>query len=123
MNPHRYNIVVSLKDIDGQSLYEGRVLEFPDVRVYEPGHKEAYDQVASVIEDLIELANELGHKIPERIDEGLETYSGKMTFRPGKALHRKIAEAATQDELSQNQFLCNMVSYSTGMHSPDSRQR
>jgi predicted HicB family RNase H-like nuclease len=110
MNPHHYNIVVTLREIEGESIYEGRVLEFPDVRVYESEFKEAYDQVSSVIEDLIVLSIEIAHEVPQPIAVEAETYSGKMTFRPGKHLHRKIAEAASYDGISQNNLLCNLVS-------------
>ena len=111
MNPQQYNIVVTLREIEGESVYEGRVLEFPDVRVYESSSDEAYSHVSEVIGDLIEMAKEIGHDIPIPLSEETEVFSGKMTFRPGRHLHRMIAEAAKRDGLSQNQLLCNLVSY------------
>lgn len=110
MNSRKYNIVVALREIEGESIFEGRALEFPEVRVYESDFTEAYSQVLEVIEDLIAMSIEMGHVIPSPIPDEPDSFSGKMTFRPGKMLHRKIVEAAKHDGISQNNLLCNLVS-------------
>lgn len=109
MNPHNYNIVVSRKEIEGEWLYEGKVLEFPDVCIYESNFQTTYEEISLVIEDLIDLAQEMNHEVPEPVKKEDIFYSGKMTFRPGKWLHKNIAEAAERDGQSQNQFLCSIV--------------
>jgi predicted HicB family RNase H-like nuclease len=116
MNTHNYNIVVARKKVDGEWLYEGKVMEFPDVSVFEPSHTAAYEETALVIEDLIELANEMGHEIPQPIESDEEEFSGKMTFRPGRRLHRQIAIEAKKDGQSQNQFLCSLISSALADH-------
>ena len=110
MNPHNYNIGISLKEIEGDSIYVGTAVEFPDVRVYEEDPASAYQQVVAVIEDLVAMTEKMGHEVPVPVQTDDEIYSGKMTFRPGKDLHKRIAEAASRDGQSQNQLLCSMVS-------------
>ncbi len=109
MNAQNYKITIQKIEIDGELYFEATVKEFPDVAVFEDDASTAYALALETIEGLIEMAEDMGHQIPQPSARDEDNYSGKMTFRPGKKLHREIAAWAATDGLSQNQWLCNAV--------------
>jgi antitoxin HicB len=109
MKAKKYKIALQEVSIDGDDYVEATVAEFPDVAIYEQDPSVAYDLAVETVEGLIEMAEDMGHPIPKPSERVEESYSGKMTFRPGKRLHREIAAEADREGLSQNQWLCNVV--------------
>jgi len=109
MNAQDYSILIQRTEDEEGFIFEARVLEFPDLTVFEESWAEAYAVVLEMIEGLMELSEEMGHEVPVPYDSAEPNYSGKMTFRPGRRLHRDISAAAAVDGLSQNQWLCNIV--------------
>ena len=51
-DPERYTITVKKEDTENGPMFVGRVLEFPDVSVYEDTRHEATDAVLAIIESL-----------------------------------------------------------------------
>ena len=109
MSGRKYKIALQEVTLDGETFVEATVKEFPDVAVYEESADQAYAVALETVESLIEMAEEMGHQVPMPSARENEEFSGKMTFRPGRRLHREIAAAADADGLSQNQWLCNVV--------------
>lgn len=112
MNPHDFSIVLQRIVLDGEQLFEATVLEFPDLAVYEANADDAYTMALEMIEGLIAMAEDMNHPIPTPRAREDELPSGKITFRPGRQLHRNIAIAAERDGVSINQWLCNAASSS-----------
>lgn len=60
----------------------------------------------------IEVGIEDGQKIPE--PRPIEEYSGKFVVRMAKSLHRDLAEAATQEGVSLNQYVTTELARAVG---------
>lgn len=135
MSSSDYKIAVQRVRIDGEVLFMATVREFPDLVLYEESAVAAYEDALDAIGELVALAKEMGHAVPVPSVRRDDEYSGRMTFRPGKRLHREIAAAAEANGLSQNQWLCNTVaravtasdllspgSARTSLRAPDSKK-
>ena len=91
-NPYAYNITVRECVFDGESLFEARVKELPDVREYAESAREAYDLAIDTIETAFPASPQ-------------DQFSGRMTLRLPKSLHRALASAAEDEGVSLNQHL------------------
>jgi predicted HicB family RNase H-like nuclease len=109
-----YKITVQEREIEGQIFHVGTVAELPDVAVYEDSFQEAYVAITHVITDLKEMADEAGRTFPLPAEVKEEEYSGRVTLRLAKSLHRKVAELADLEGVSLNQFLVSVIAEATG---------
>ena len=91
-NPYAYNITVRECAFDGESLFEARVKELPDVREYAESAREAYDLAIDTIETAFPASPQ-------------DQFSGRVTLRLPKSLHRALASAAEDEGVSLNQHL------------------
>lgn len=57
----------------------------------------------------IEIALLDGKVIPDPINKSNLDYSGKFTLRLPKSLHRELSEAATEEDISLNQYLLHLI--------------
>lgn len=109
----RYNIVVRrVVDTDGD-YYEARIRELPDLTEYADSAIEAYDLAIDAISTVAKIFAEKGKKMPPPIESDDE-YSGRVTLRLPKSLHRALAEEAAEEDVSLNQHLVNVLSYFSG---------
>lgn len=88
----------------------GFVIEFPDL----PGcmtqvetSDEIYDAAQEIRELWIETAYEQGRSIP--VPEEIPEYSGKFLTRISRSLHRDLAVAAKQENVSLNQYVFQLL--------------
>ena len=72
--------------------------------------EEAVTQLADARAVWISAQIATGDPVPEPVAEEAEEYSGRVTFRMPKSLHRKLAEAAKHDECSLNQYMLTLLS-------------
>lgn len=107
-NATRYSIAVRQTEVDGELFFEGRAKEFPHLVAYETSHAEAYEAVLALIEDSLEILAAEGTKIPVPAEHEVE-YSGRVTLRLPKSIHKILAEAADSDDCSLNQFIVNSL--------------
>ena len=113
MNAHLYNITIRQIEVDGQELFEARVRELPDVVDFGETWEEAYELVVDTIETTAEAMVEQGRRMPE--PAGVEDdYSGRITLRVPKTLHRRLAEQAEHESISLNQYLVSLLAYHAG---------
>ena len=111
--PERYNINLRRVSIDGEVLYEARVREFPDATEYAESAQEAYELALDTIEASLEVLQEQGRPFPEPASV-VEDYSGRVTLRVPKSLHRRLALTAEDEEISLNQYLVSLLAFHTG---------
>jgi len=111
--PERYNINLRRVSIDGEMLYEARVREFPDATEYAETAQEAYDLALDTVEASLEILQEQG-KAPPNPSETPEDYSGRVTLRVPKNLHRRLALAAEDEAISLNQYLVSLLAFHVG---------
>lgn len=102
--PEEYGISVRLVQEDGSEMYEARVLELPDVRTYGETYAEAYMGAIEVIRTTQEIFAEKGKQFPAVIADEDE-FSGRVTLRMSKSLHRSVHMRAQRDGVSLNQWL------------------
>ena len=89
----------------------GYVVVFPDL----PGcmtQADSYEEIAAMAQDAralwIETAYDHGREIP--LPSYPEEYSGKFNVRLPRSLHRTLAESASQDGVSLNQYVTMLLS-------------
>lgn len=113
MNPHSYNITVRRANFDGEVFFEARVKELPDVAEYADTADEAYALAIDTIEATAEIFAEKGKAMPAPY-EPADDFSGRVTLRLAKSLHRSLTEGAEEEGVSLNQHIVNILSYSSG---------
>lgn len=113
MDPHAYSISVRRAEFDSEVCFEARVRELPDVTEYADSAEEAYALAIDAIEITSAMFSEKGRIMPAP-QEFVEDYSGRVTLRLPKTLHRALADAADDEGVSLNQHLVNVLSYFSG---------
>lgn len=103
-----YNITVRKGMFDGELCFEARVAELPDIAEYADSFEEAYALAIDTIEITAEIFLEQGRTMPTPIIPA-DNYSGRVTLRLPKSLHRSLAQAADKEEVSLNQYLNSVL--------------
>src|ERR1700719_2983451 len=101
IDPDRYAITVRKVLVDGEDLWRATVRELPDVAEFAATREEATQLARDAIDDLQAAATEDGTPFPEPIDEE-EEYSGRVTLRMSKSMHRATAMRAQTENASLN---------------------
>lgn len=112
-NAYNYNVVVRRIVSDNEAMFEARVKEFPDLTEYADSPEEAYALAIDAIETVAAVCAGKGTPMPEAMDLPVE-YSGRVTLRLPKSLHRTLAETALEEEVSLNQHMVNVLCYFSG---------
>ncbi len=105
----RYAITVRFVSIDGQKWWQATVRELPDLAEFGETREEAIELALDAIEALKRAAIEEGRHFPEPIEEE-EEHSGRVTLRMPKTLHRDVARAAEQEDVSINSYIVTALS-------------
>jgi predicted HicB family RNase H-like nuclease len=113
IDPHAYNITIRRAVFEGEVLFEARVKELPDLVEYGESFDEAYELAVDAIETAAEAFAEKGHAFPSAIVPADE-FSGRVTLRLPRSLHRAMAGVAEAEGVSLNQHLVNVLSYYSG---------
>lgn len=113
IDAHAYNISVRRGEFEGETLFEARVRELPDLVEYGETYAEAYDLAIDAIETTAEMFAELGRALPAPLAP-TDDYSGRVTLRLPKSLHRVLAEIAETEGVSLNQHIVNILTYYSG---------
>jgi predicted HicB family RNase H-like nuclease len=114
---HAYTVSIRRDVFDGETLFEARVREFPDVREYAPTHEEAYTLVIDAIDSLRGALAAQSRAMPEPVVP-VDDYSGRVTLRLPRSLHRALSESAEQEGVSLNTHLVCRLSAGTGTAGP-----
>ncbi|TAL72329.1 MAG: toxin-antitoxin system HicB family antitoxin [Rhodanobacter sp.] len=113
IDPHAYGIELQRRVIDGETVFEARVRELPDLTEYADTAEEAYALALDAIETTTTAFAEMGREMPVPM-EPMDEYSGRVTLRVPRSLHRALAMAADEEGCSLNQHIVNLLSYFTG---------
>lgn len=108
-----YNITVRRGVFEGETLYEARIKELPDLVEYAETHAEAYELAVDAIETTAEVMAERGRTMPAP-SEPADEYSGRVTLRIARSLHRALAEVAEDEGVSLNHYMVNVLTYYSG---------
>jgi predicted RNase H-like HicB family nuclease len=113
IDPHAYNITIRRDSFESEVLFEARVKELPDLAEYGESFEEAYDLVIDAIETAAEAFDEKGRPFPPAMVPADE-FSGRVTLRLPRSLHRSLAKVAEDEGISLNQHLVTVLSYYSG---------
>ena len=108
-DPREYLISVQRRKTEDGVMFEGTVTELPDIAVYADNVDDTYDGVVDAIAGLQELFEKQGRPFPPPQEKEYE-YSGKFLVRIPKHLHRSLAQAASNDGVSLNQYVLSVLS-------------
>lgn len=111
VNPNIYSIVVQYGVFSGESCYEARAFEFPDLVEYADSAEEARDLIIDSINTTASIFEEKDKSLPEPRQVETE-FSGRITLRLPRRLHRELAEVAYEEGVSLNQFIACTLSNS-----------
>lgn len=112
-DPNAYNITVRRAEIEGEVCFEARVRELPDVAEYADSAEEAYMLAVDTIGTTYEVFVEKGRVMPPP-HVPADDFSGRVTLRLSRSLHRALAEEADHEGVSLNQHLVNILGYYSG---------
>lgn len=112
-DPNAYNITVRRAEIEGEVCFEARVRELPDVMEYADSADEAYALAVDTIATTFEILTEKGRVMPPP-HVPADDFSGRVTLRLPRSLHRALTEGADQEGVSLNQHLVNILGYYSG---------
>ncbi|MEE9354312.1 MAG: toxin-antitoxin system HicB family antitoxin [Methylococcaceae bacterium] len=110
IDPHAYNITVKKGIFSDAICFEARVHELPNIAEYADTFEEAYNLAIDTIETTAEIFLEKGKHLPKPF-QTTDEYSGRVTLRIPKSLHRILSETALFEAVSLNQYLVNALSY------------
>ena len=97
---------------DESGLFTGRILELPGCFAEGRSPAEAYANLDSAAESWLLSADANGIAIPDPFV--LADYSGTVSLRLPKSIHRRASEHARREGVSLNQFLVSSISVSVG---------
>ncbi|WP_250865678.1 toxin-antitoxin system HicB family antitoxin [Caballeronia sp. INSB1] len=106
-----YSVTVRRERIEGEIFFVGRVREFPDVEIFEETHEAAYSVTVATLTDLIVHLRDEGIPVPQPLAIN-DSFSGRVTLRMTKSMHRRVDRCAEDEGVSINTFLvCAVESY------------
>ncbi len=108
-----YTITIKKETIDSEQLYVGKVAELPDVMAYEDSYEDAHNVLLEAISALKETADENKRSFPTPFVTEDE-YSGRVTLRVTKSLHKLASLMADREGVSLNQLLNTMIAEAVG---------
>ena len=104
-----YPILIEKIYDEGELLFTASIKELPGLIVYGESLEEVYDEIELAKADWIEANLEWGRKIKEPLENSLEEYSGKITLRLPKTLHRDVKERSEIEGVSLNQTIVQLI--------------
>lgn len=120
IDANHYNISVRKGVFEGEECFEARIVEFPDIAEYGDSAEEAYELALDSIETSVAYFLENGMASPQPYVPA-EDYSGRVTLRIARSLHRALASAADVEGVSLNQHLVNVLTYFSGYAAAQSK--
>lgn len=112
-DPHAYGIEVRRCVIDGETLFQARVRELPDVAEYADSPTDAYELAVDTITTTATILEEAGRAMPP-VAKPVDDWSGRVTLRLPRSLHRALTDAADCEGSSLNQYIVNVLSFFSG---------
>lgn len=105
----KYPILIEEIIDEGESLFTASIKELPGLIVYGETLEEVYDEIELAKADWIEANLEWGRPIKEPLENSPEEYSGKITLRLPKTLHRDVKERSEIEGVSLNQTIVQLI--------------
>jgi antitoxin HicB len=101
----QYSITI---DSDTEAGFVAQIKDLPGCLTQGETLEKTINNINEARELWLETAYEANDEIP--LPSTDETYSGKLLLRLPKSLHRRLAEAALQENVSLNQYILFLLS-------------
>ena len=108
-----YTISIRHGEFEGDRCFEARVKELPDLVEYADSSTEAYELAIDAIETAASFMAERGQKMPPPFSP-TDDFSGRVTLRLPKTLHRSLSTAADDENVSLNHLLVSVLAMFQG---------
>lgn len=108
--PEQYSISIRIEDHDGEKFYIGRVAELPDVMEVGETPDEARTLVIDTIATAMRVFAEQNRPFPAPTLFEETDFSGNITLKLPKTLHKNLSKQATADNVSLNTLLVSWLS-------------
>jgi len=99
---------------EGRTFWAAESLELKGCVAQGESPEEALTELEKNEKEWLCTADEYGIALPENTISETPEFSGKLTLRMPKSLHKEIAELAAQDDISINQYIINKLSFKVG---------
>lgn len=117
----RYPVVLrELTDEEGGGWF-AEIRELPGCMSDGETPQEALDNMADAKRLWIATALKRGSRVPLPEKDEDNDYSGRLTLRMPRSLHRKLAEMARKEGISLNQFLLAVIAFRAGAFDVEAR--
>ena len=108
-DPEAYSIAIR-RIVDSDVVqYAARVIEVPDLEDFADTPEEARALALASLVDHYALAMELNNPFPVAAQGQEDEYSGRITYRPSRSLHRRLAERAEREGVSLNACITELI--------------
>lgn len=105
----KYPILIKEFEDDGEQVFSAEIKELPGLIVYGDSVEEVYEELELAKSDWIDANLEWKREIPEPVAEDLDVYSGRLTLRMTKGLHKTIKEKSLSEGVSLNQMVVQLI--------------
>ena len=113
-DPYLFTVHTERVFIEGGQYFKTSVFELPDVEVYEETAAEAYDVIIQCIVDLHDASVHDGRPFP--YPETRDEYSGRVTLRMRKELHKRLDLQAKRNGTTLNAEIVCQLSGTSSIH-------
>jgi predicted HicB family RNase H-like nuclease len=100
---YTYKVTWSAEDQE----FVGLCAEYPSLSYLDENRHAALEGIINLVKDVVADMEANGENIPEPIAE--KTYSGKFQIRITSDLHRKLAIAAAEENVSLNRYVSHKL--------------
>ena len=108
IDPEKYTFVIRKTDEDPEEPFVARVIEFP----YLVGYGKNSEEALAVVVDAIRILEKEKSALPNPLPN-INEFSGRISLRIPKSLHRRLATYAEVEGVSINQYLGNLLSWAS----------
>ena len=100
-----YTIFIAPYEDDNEIGYMGRIVEIPAIEVYSNSPEEVLEDIDDLKREWFMQAIEDGINIPLPKKQEESEYSGRITLRLAKSMHKFLSERAEQEGISLNFYI------------------
>lgn len=105
----KYPVILNEFNDDGDQTFSAEIKELPGLIVYGDSVEEVYEEIELAKSDWIDANLEWGREILEPSAEDLEEYSGRITLRIAKTLHKSLKKHSLIEGVSLNQTIVQLI--------------
>jgi antitoxin HicB len=108
----QYQIQLTKREEDDGAYWVAEIPDLPGCYSHGATPDEAVEQLADAKASWIESHLADGYEVPDPVD--VRGFSGKLSLRIPKSLHRKISEMARTEGVSLNQYILSCLATGLG---------